>query len=85
MPAAARKGDQISHGGPIVAGSPTVEINGMDGARKGDPVACSLHGSQVITGGSPDVFYDGKAAARIGDAISCGAVIVTGSPDVSVD
>lgn len=84
MPQAARVGDEISHGGNIVAGSPNVFINGPASARVGDAVLCDIHGSQTVASGSTTVFVNGPAKARVGDSISCGATIVTGSPDVIV-
>lgn len=77
----ARVTDTISHGGSIVAGSPTVQVNDLAVARLGDSVICDIHGSQVISSASDNLYADGIAVARIGDSISCGAVISSGSPD----
>lgn len=85
MPAAARKGDPISHGGEILDGSGNVFVNGVPKARKTDPVFCVIHGIQSVVQGSPDVFVNGLPAARVGDLISCGAIIVAGSPNVFVN
>ncbi|MEI7834300.1 MAG: PAAR domain-containing protein [bacterium] len=51
-------------------------------ARKGDPVICSQHGMQTITGGSSAVIIEGKPVARVGDAVSCGATIIGGAGSV---
>jgi len=79
----ARIGDAISHGGSIVQGSDDVFCDGLSVARRGDAVFCALHGAQTIIGGSDTVFVNGRGCARLGDAISCGAVVSSGSDDVS--
>jgi uncharacterized Zn-binding protein involved in type VI secretion len=82
MPAVARIGDPISHGGAIIEGSPNVFANGAQVARIGDAVYCDIHKEQVIVSGSGTVFANGSGVAREGDEISCGAVIIQGSPNV---
>lgn len=81
MPASARLGDTISHGGSIVQGSPKKSINGKPAARLGDACVCAIHGGVNISSASSTVSVDGKGQARIGDSVSCGATIVSGSPD----
>ena len=81
MPEIARVGDSISHGGSIVTGSTTTQVNNRPVAREGDTVQCDIHGTQVITGGSPNLVDENKNVARIGDPVSCGAVITSGSED----
>ena len=89
MPNAALIGDLGSdHDGfpatPIIAGSPTVKIDGKAVARQGDPLAPHdkpknpTH-PRMIKGGSSTVMIDGKPAARVGDAVECGCVINGGS------
>jgi uncharacterized Zn-binding protein involved in type VI secretion len=85
MAAKARVTDTISHGGPIVSGSPNVLCNGLAVARLGDEVICAIHGQQSITSGSSDVLTNGIPTARVGDSISCGATIVSGSPDTIIE
>lgn len=84
MPAAARRGDLISHGGEIIEGSPDHATNSIPTARKDDAVICVIHGLQKIAAGSPTVEVNGRQRARVGDPITCGAVITTGSPNVDV-
>jgi len=64
--------------GPIIAGSPTVTIDGLPAARKGDRgVHASCCGPHVfrITGGDATVLIDGKTAARVGDETThCGGM-----------
>ncbi|MEE3652496.1 MULTISPECIES: type VI secretion system PAAR protein [unclassified Brenneria] len=61
----------------VIAGSPTVNVDGLPLARQGDPLAPHGH-SRSISGGSSSVFIDGKPAARSGDAVSCGGVLIGG-------
>jgi uncharacterized Zn-binding protein involved in type VI secretion len=84
VPAAARFGDEIDHGGVIFEGSPNVFINGPMSARVGDGVFCEIHGTQVIATGSLTVLVNGQPKARVGDLCSCAASIITGSPNVFV-
>ncbi len=62
--------------GPIISGSPTVTIDGLPAARKGDKgihSACCGSNTFEITGGDPTVLIDGKPAARVGDETAhCG-------------
>ncbi|EAA7244357.1 type VI secretion system PAAR protein [Salmonella enterica subsp. salamae] len=84
MPTAARLGDKgTQHDGyyetVIIAGSPTVFINGLPAARMGDALTPHSrpehppHPRKIATG-SPTVFIDGLPAARTGDAVDCGRV-----------
>ena len=82
MPAIARIGDAISHGGSIIAGAGRTLAEGKSIARKGDSVLCSQHGMQTITGGSSAVIIEGKPVAHVGDAVSCGATIIGGAGSV---
>lgn len=86
MPAIARIGDHISHGGVIVSGSSNVFANNKSVARATiDGALCLVHGLQLITTGSPNVFCNGYPVARVGDLIACGAVITDGSPNVFIN
>jgi len=82
MPAVARQGDAISHGGSIIGGAARTQAEGKPVARQGDLVNCAQHGMQTITGGSATVLVEGKPVARVGDMISCGATIVSGAGTV---
>jgi len=79
MPAVARQGDAISHGGTITGGATRTTVEGTPVARQGDAVSCAQHGPQTITGGSATVLVEGQPVARVGDAVSCGATIVSGA------
>lgn len=82
MPAVARQGDTISHGGSITGGAARTTVEGKSLARQGDPVSCAQHGPQTITGGSATVLVEGKPVACVGDLVSCGATIVSGASSV---
>ena len=79
MPAIARIGDAISHGGTIIGGASRTLVAGQPAARIGDPVSCAQHGLQTISGGSSTVLVEGKPVARVGDMVSCGATISSGA------
>jgi uncharacterized Zn-binding protein involved in type VI secretion len=91
---AARMGDQMAHGGTIVAGNPTVLIAGQPAACVGDPHVCPAfngpvpHVGGVITGpGSPTVLISGRPAARMGDSAACVGppnTVVKGAPTVLI-
>ena len=82
MPPAARQGDVTVHGGTIVAGDPTVLINGMPAARQGDMHLCPMctgtvpHVGGPVAIGASTVLINGMPAARVGDVCTC-----TGPPD----
>jgi uncharacterized Zn-binding protein involved in type VI secretion len=76
---AARLHDLTSHTGQVLEGSPTVRINGLPAARRGDFATCPLvtpafpepipHVGGPISTGSSSVWIDGLPAARAGDVI----------------
>lgn len=84
MPAIARIGDPISHGGSITGGSTTVTAGGAGVARVGDTVVCSTHGPQTITQGSSRVTADGQGVAYDGALVSCGATVIATLTTVEV-
>ncbi|MBF8224179.1 type VI secretion system PAAR protein [Halomonas sp. 328] len=66
---------------PVIAGSPTVVIDGKPVARQGDPLAPHdkpKHPShpRAIAEGSATILIDGKPAALTGHAVSCGGVVI---------
>lgn len=87
MPTAARFSDKgTQHDGyyetVIIAGSPTVFIDGLPAARTGDPLTPHAKPEhpphpRKIAGGSATVFIDGLPAARTGDAVDCGGVVIS--------
>lgn len=82
---AARLGDVTSHGGKIISGALHTLVNGLPAARMGDFHACPKdgHGVTPIVTGSPKYLTEGLPAARIGDKTACGAVIISGSSNVT--
>lgn len=87
MPAAARVGDTISHGGSITSGALKVQTNGLAAARLGDAVSCDIHGAQTIDSGSANVVCEGAPRARVGDVTTCTppATITSGSANVEIN
>lgn len=76
--AAARVGDQTSHGSPLGPGPgcPTVLIGGQPAWRAGsDSHVCPLsdgpkpHAGGMVAKGSSSVFICGLPAARVGDSV----------------
>lgn len=73
-------GDQTSHGGVVVEGAPTTDVQGVRIARVGDRVTCPQNGhggTTVIATGDPTCMIDGRAAARHGDTTACGATLIS--------
>jgi uncharacterized Zn-binding protein involved in type VI secretion len=77
-----------AHGGSIVAGCPTVLIDGKPAARQGDMHVCPMvtpgippipHVGGPILTGSPTVLIGGMPAARVGDMALC-----NGPPDTII-
>lgn len=84
-------GDSTDHGGKVIAGSPSSDINGKPIARMGDKVTCPIKGHGGVTtiiSGDHTNTIDGMPAARHGDKTACGATLIssqtlvtTGGPD----
>lgn len=70
-------GDQIDHGGSVVAGSMTTDVDGKPVARIGDKVSCSQHGATTIATGDSTIEIDGSPVARSGDRTACGGTLVS--------
>lgn len=80
MPAIARIGDPISHGGAVVGGSDNVFANDRGVARQGDFVLCARHGLKPIVGNCVDtVLVNGRPVAVTGSVAACGAVVISTS------
>lgn len=65
----------------VIAGSPTVMIDGKPVARQGDPLAPHdkpkhPQHPRTIAEGSGTILIDGKPAALTGHAVSCGGVVM---------
>lgn len=90
MPKAAMWLSQTSHPGVVITAFPNVLINGWPAARVTDQHVCVMlptagpHPPNTIIKGSATVLIGKQPAARIGDQTGCGAVITTGSPNVSI-
>ena len=72
-------GDKTDHGGVVLEGAPTSDVNGKRIARVGDKVSCPKKGhggTTVIVTGDPTCLVDGKPVARHGDKTACGAILI---------
>ncbi|CAM3208265.1 PAAR domain-containing protein [Cupriavidus taiwanensis] len=69
-------GDGHTHGGFVLAGSPSRKINGRPMACMGDAVSCPLHGISRISQVRGLYKVDGVPGAASGDATECGAVLM---------
>lgn len=73
-------GDNTSHGGTVLEGSPTTRAEGKPIARVGDKVSCPIKGhggTTTIASGDPTTLIDGRPAARVGDKTACGATLIS--------
>jgi uncharacterized Zn-binding protein involved in type VI secretion len=91
MPAAARIGDQTTHGG-VIAPPPSVSnvyVEGLPAAVMGDthmcPITPSHPNASPITAGSTNVFIGGRPAARaLVDTCGCGASVAAGAANTLI-
>ncbi|MGY0610782.1 PAAR domain-containing protein [Luteimonas sp. A501] len=72
-------GDATTHGGRVVSGSPSTDIEGKPVARMSDAVACPKCGPTTIVSGDATILVDGQPLARHGDSTTCGATLIAGS------
>lgn len=84
-------GDSTDHGGKVISGSPTRDIDGMPIARIGDEVACPQvypggkpHGVNKILTGHANVTVDGIPVAVEDCVTECGCKLI-GSHRASVN
>lgn len=74
-----RVGDPTSHGGVVLAGSPTASDAGKPIARLGDPVSCPRHGVNKIVDGDTGHDIDGVPVALEGHRTECGSTLIATS------
>jgi uncharacterized Zn-binding protein involved in type VI secretion len=81
-------GDPTDHGGMVITGSPTHNIQGRPVARLGDLVECPQyypdgrpHGKNPIIQGSYKLMIDGQPAALHGHHSACGSTLLAGGLD----
>lgn len=77
-----RLGDATSHGGKVIAASPTSSVNGIAVARQGDACVCPVKGHSpcFILEGDPTVLIGGRPVAFQGHKTSCGATLISSAP-----
>lgn len=81
-------GDKTSHGGVVISGSTTTEVDGRKVARTGDKVTCPRKGHGGITrivSGDSTCLIDGEPVARQGDRTACGAILFSSQTLAAVD
>jgi len=80
----ARLGDTSSHGGHIISASDNATADNIGIARTGDQHSCPIdgHGTTSLIG-TGRATADGRQVVRVGDRAGCGAVITSGSPNVT--
>ena len=76
-------GDTTTHGGTVISGSPTQQIEGKPVARLGDLVNCPLvypggrpHGVNKIIEGESGCTVDGIPVALEGHKTECGCALI---------
>lgn len=79
MPLIVRLGDTSTHGGAVITSAAKTYVEGRLMARKGDLLACPIHGANPIVEGSADSIFEGKECARHGDHTACGAALISGA------
>lgn len=71
-------GDTTSHGGRVITGDFTTDVNGKAVARVGDMTVCPrCKGTFRIKTGAEDSMFMGQALARHGDTTDCGATLIS--------
>ncbi len=81
-------GDRTSHGGVVISGSESTDVDGKPVARIGDRVTCPKkgHGSvTTIVTGDVTAIIDGQPLARHGDKTACGAMLISSQMIAVVD
>lgn len=83
---AVRLGDGSDHGGVMISAGSAVVVNGVQLCLDQDMHSCPLpyHGITPVTATSSVKTTDGKRVIKIGDIAGCGAIIVQGSPTLTV-
>ena len=82
-------GDSTSHGGKVIQGAPTTDIDGKAIARVGDKVTCPKKGchspTTIVTSGDVTILIDGKPVALHGDKTACGATLISSQVGTNSD
>ena len=81
-------GDKTDHGGVVIEGAPTSDIDGIRIARVGDKVSCPQQGHggvTVIVTGDPNCMIEGRPVARHGDKTACGATLIASQTLTTID
>lgn len=80
------KGDNTSHGGKVLAGRPTMTIDGRPVAQRGHNTFCpQCKGTFPIIEGVPGHTHHGVATAVEGMKTACGATLIASQHQVTID
>ena len=81
-----RLGDGSSHGGTMITATGTFHVNGKQACVSGDVHACPIpgHGQSPVTS-SISLNNNGKPVIHVDCVAGCGAVMITGSGNVSTE
>lgn len=72
-----RKGDSTDHGGTVLDGFATSNLDGRPAAGVGHMVSCpQCKGSFAIVQGSSQYMIDGRGVALDGMKTACGALLI---------
>lgn len=85
MAAVARLGDSSSHGGIIISATGLATANNILIAVEGDQHSCPIHGHGItpLISIISNSDANGKKIITVGAIAGCGAVIISGSPNVT--
>lgn len=79
-----RIGDSCTHGAVVITGDGIRITDGSKVARRGDLVACPIHGiNPIVTVTTTPLITSSPDTSHIGSVAACGAVIITGSAHTS--
>ncbi|CAE6790439.1 PAAR domain-containing protein [Paraburkholderia aspalathi] len=79
MPNVIYVGDDTSHGGKVLTGSPRISLNGRFASRKTDKVSCPRCGENAIAEGNDKMFDGDLPIAFHGHKTLCGAILLSSS------
>jgi len=80
-----RLGDPSDHGGSMITADAHYKADGIQACVNGDLHSCPIpgHGVTSVSASTSITSSNGKKILRVGDVAGCGAVISSGSPEVT--
>ncbi|HIH2750447.1 TPA: PAAR domain-containing protein [Burkholderia lata] len=82
-----REGDTTSHGGRVLACTPTNKVDGRPLALLGDKVSCPKCGGiyPIVGVKNLGMTFDGRPVASEGDTTACGASLIASQSTATAD